>query len=228
MTGARIFRFNEFQTNCMVIWDNTKSCAIFDPGFNSEEDRAQLYDLISSEQLKPAAVLLTHGHFDHIYGVSRLVKDFNVPVYMNPADKVVLAQQNPMVAQFGMAVPDSNFATIDALDGDSITVGGIVFKVLATPGHTPGGVSYLDEADKVIVSGDTLFAGSIGRSDFPGGDYDALIDGIMTKLMALDGDIDVLPGHGPYTTIADERQKNPFLQPFNEPYEDKSEEAKEQ
>ena len=92
--------------------------------------------------------------------------------------------------------------------------------MITTPGHTPGGVCYYDETDKVLLTGDTLFAGAIGRSDLIGGDYDHLIISIMDKLMGLPGDVDVLPGHGRKTTIADERTHNPFLQPFNEPEED--------
>ena len=94
------------------------------------------------------------------------------------------------------------------------------FEVISTPGHTPGGVCYLERAEKILISGDTLFAGAIGRTDNQWGDYDELIKGILTKLMVLDGDTDVIPGHGPLTSIAREGMTNPFLLPFNEPYED--------
>ena len=110
-------------------------------------------------------------------------------------------------------------------DGDTVKFGETEFEVLSTPGHTPGGVCFLDRADKVLFSGDTLFAGSIGRTDHPQGDYDRLMEGIFNKLMTLDGDIDVIPGHGPHTTITDERTKNPFLQPFNLPYEEPDSES---
>ncbi len=105
-------------------------------------------------------------------------------------------------------------------EGDTVDVGNLHFEVIETHGHTPGGVCYLERSEKVLISGDTLFAGSIGRTDHPGGDYDALMKGIFSKLMVLDGDITVIPGHGPCTTIADERTKNPFLMPFNEPCEE--------
>ena len=106
-------------------------------------------------------------------------------------------------------------------DGDIIEWGdNNRWEVLATPGHTPGGVCFLDRTEKLLVSGDTLFAGSIGRTDNQWGDYDALMESIFGKLMPLDGDIEVIPGHGPHTSIADERTKNPFLMPFNEPLEE--------
>jgi len=222
--GARILRFNAFQSNCVVIWDNQGKSVIFDPGFFEDEEREQLYSLIKEEKLEPEAILLTHSHFDHIYGVTRLQKDLGIPVYMDPADKYILEVQNEQVRAINLEVPDTTFTTTDVKDGDIITVGELSFKAISTPGHTPGGVCWYDEEDKVIISGDTLFAGCIGRTDLPGGDYEALITSILTKLMRLDGDIDVLPGHGRYTTIADERQKNPFLQPFNEPYEEEEKE----
>ena len=109
---------------------------------------------------------------------------------------------------------------MDTKDGDIIKVGDLSFEVLQTPGHSVGGLCFLAKDEKVLFSGDTLFAGAIGRTDHPGGDYDLMMKGIWEKLMSLEGDINVYPGHGPSTDIATERMTNPFLMPFNEPYEE--------
>jgi glyoxylase-like metal-dependent hydrolase (beta-lactamase superfamily II) len=105
-------------------------------------------------------------------------------------------------------------------EGTEIKVGSLTFEVIETPGHTPGGVCYLERESKYMLSGDTLFAGAIGRTDHPRGDYDAIIKSILEKLVVLDGEIEVVPGHGPTSSIAEEGMTNPFLMPFNEPYEE--------
>ncbi|MGN1211064.1 MAG: MBL fold metallo-hydrolase [Candidatus Cryptobacteroides sp.] len=221
MINTKYFIFNAFQENCIVVWDDEGNCAIVDPGFCPDSEGRAIEDFIASEGLNPKCVLLTHGHFDHIYGVKRIAGLYGIPVYMSSAEKVILEKANGMICgAYGMPEPDTDFAFEDIREGDMIEVGSLRFEVIATPGHTPGGVCYLERNEKVMLSGDTLFAGCIGRTDNQWGDYDALISGILDKLMVLDGDIIVLPGHGPQTTIADERMRNPFLQPFNEPWEE--------
>lgn len=220
MEGVRVLRFNAFGANCAIMWDKNRKCIITDPGFITGEERMQLYDEIIGNNLKPEAILLTHGHFDHIFGVRQLSEDFGIPVYLSPADRELTGRQGKEAAMFGLPEPDADFMTFNAEDGCTVTVGDMEFEAIATPGHTPGGICWYNRKDKLLISGDTLFAGSIGRTDMQGGDYDALMNSIFTRLMVLDGDVDVIPGHGGCTTIADERQKNPFLQPFNEPYEE--------
>ena len=165
-----------------------------------------------------------------------------IPVRLHPADRPLLERARLMAAAFGIDFPNSPmsggaaspmsmsgspapasparetpFATADLADGEELHVGGTAFRVIATPGHTPGGVSYYSDTERILLTGDTLFAGSIGRTDLPGGEYDDLIVSIMDKLMGLDGDVEILPGHGGVSDIATERTHNPFLQPFNEP-----------
>ena len=186
---------------------------------SSPDGLAQLSAFLQEEGLKPEAVLLTHGHFDHVWGVDRLLAEYPVPVYMHPADKDIMSQ----VAQSFRNIDGSSplvrhkFTTVDIQDGDQLNLAGMQWKVLHTPGHTPGSVCYWSEADNLLLSGDTLFAGSIGRTDLAGGDYDALMDSIRTKLLSLPGETDVIPGHGQPTSIAREGMYNPFLQPFNDP-----------
>jgi glyoxylase-like metal-dependent hydrolase (beta-lactamase superfamily II) len=137
---------------------------------------------------------------------------------MHPRENHTLEVTNPYLCKaFGLPVPEAFEA---APESSRIKVGSLEFEVIETPGHTPGGVCFLERNEKVLISGDTLFAGAIGRTDHPGGDYDLLMKSIFEKLMCLDGDITVIPGHGPDTSIADERMTNPFLLPFNEPMND--------
>lgn len=222
LLNIKTFVFNSFRENCYVLWDAVGNCVIVDPGCYWPEEFARLKELVEAEGLTPKAVWLTHGHFDHVHGVLKVVREYSVPVLMSSEDKVVLDNNQAAVGAFGLTAPDSSdIKTVDIRDGEILdTLQGASFKVITTPGHTPGGVCYYDETDKVLISGDTLFAGTIGRTDHLGGDYDRLIISVMDKLMGLPGDVDVLPGHGHRTTIADERTHNPFLQPFNEPEED--------
>lgn len=218
MLTVKTFRFNFFEECSYLVFDEAGDCAIIDPGCISEEEFSRLYSFIHEKHLLLRAVLLTHAHFDHIYGVARILKDFeNMPVYMSSEDKVILDNNSVIASSFGMPVPDVNFDTVNIADSEEIIIGNMKFTVITTPGHTTGGVCFLNNENKILFSGDTLFAGSIGRTDNEWGDYDKLIVSIMEKLMGLDGDIDVYPGHGNATDISTERTGNPFLQPFNEP-----------
>lgn len=236
MIHIQDFTFNSFQTRCSVVWDDSLSCAIVDPGCSSDAEISELTSFISSRGLKPVCIMLTHGHFDHVLGVAELAARYdNLPVYMHPADKATLAGNEYFSKWFGAPLPAS-FETVDICeacpsegctdgpDGQKcisvIEVGGLRFKVIETPGHTPGGVSFYEPAEKVLFSGDSLFAGAIGRTDHPGGDYEMLMKSILGKLVTLEGSVSVIPGHGPCTDIAREGMTNPFLLPFNEPYED--------
>ena len=138
---------------------------------------------------------------------------------MHPEEKLTLENNEYLCRLFGMDVPEP-FETVGIKEGEVINVGSLSFQVIETPGHTAGGICLLEKDEKFMLSGDTLFAGAIGRTDHPGGDYDRIMKSILEKLMVLDGDIKVVPGHGPETDIATERMTNPFLMPFNEPYEE--------
>ena len=225
MIHTEYFTFNLFQERSSLVWDDENNCAIVDPGFSNEQERDELYRFIENRKLSVKAILLTHGHFDHIFGVAQAAEFYGVPVYMHPADEVIIQEANPTLCNaFGLAVPaDFSPACGTQLhyikEGDVIEVGNLRFEVIETPGHTPGGVCFLEKNEKILFSGDTLFAGCIGRTDNQWADYDALMSGIFSKLMELDGDITVIPGHGPETSIATERTTNPFLMPFNEPFE---------
>ena len=222
MLHTRIFQFNPLGTNCMVTWaDGSRTCTVVDPGMSSDEGEKELLGFLASEGITPDAILLTHGHFDHVWGVERLVEKYPVPVYMHPADRDILEDgASAFRGMQSMKMLRHDFPTADVADGDTLTTGGATWKVLHTPGHTPGCVCYWSEENNVLLSGDTLFAGCIGRTDLKGGDYDALMASIKEKLLNLPGETDVLPGHGQPTSIAREGMYNPFLEPFNEPLEE--------
>lgn len=227
MIKIKNFYFNDLHECCSAVWDETKECVIIDPGFYTAGERDELDRYIRENSLKPVKILLTHAHFDHVFGLKECMSMYGIPAYMDPADRTTLESAGYFCQMFGFRTPETDVKTVDITDGDTVAFGNTVFEVLSTPGHTPGGVCYLDREDRILFSGDTLFAGSIGRTDHPQGDYDRLMEGIFSKLMVLDGDIEVIPGHGPRTTIADERMKNPFLQPFNLPMEEDGEESQE-
>ncbi len=213
------FTFNAFQTRCCLIWDEAGNCAFVDPGCSKDSEFKQLTDAVSAKGLKPVCIMLTHGHFDHVLGVAGLSAAFGgLPIYMHPADRFTLEQNEYFTRFFGVPMPAA-FETTDVAEGSIVNVGSLKFEVIETPGHTVGGVSYLERTEKILFSGDTLFAGAIGRTDHPGGDYDQIMKSILGKLTVLDGDIQVIPGHGPCSDIATEGMTNPFLLPFNEPYE---------
>ena len=219
MIHVEYFTVNAFMERCTIVWDDNGNCALVDPGCSDAGEIAEMTSFVEKNSLKPVCIMLTHGHFDHVLGVAELSAAYgNIPIYMNPADKSTLDNNSYFSRMYGVGMPDA-FETTDIREGDTVEVGALRFEVLETPGHTPGGVCYLERTEKMLFSGDTLFAGSIGRTDHPGGDYDTLMKGIFEKLMTLDGDVKVIPGHGPTTEIAQERMTNPFLLPFNEPYE---------
>ena len=213
------FIFNSFQTRCCVIWDENKKCTITDPGCSSEKEMEQLTGFITDKGLEPVCILLTHGHFDHILGVSEIAGRYGIPVYMHPEEKFTLENNTYFSRMFGIPVPEG-FVSTDVADGEIIQAGDLRFEVIFTPGHTRGGVCYYERENRTLICGDTIFAGAIGRTDVPGGDYDILMRSIFEKLLMLDGETRILPGHGPSSDISTERMTNPFLMPFNEPYED--------
>lgn len=217
MLHIKNFSFNPFRAHTILIWDDTRESVLIDPSFYDEGERESLLKEIAEEKVAVKAIWLTHGHFDHIYGVREMADRLGVPVLMHPDDKVTLENSLKLSSDCGLRLPDTAFGTVDIADGQTLVFGTSSFEVIHTPGHTPGCVCYYDAADRILLSGDTLFAGSIGRTDLPGGDYDKLIVSLMERLMLLDSDVDILPGHGPVSNIGQERTHNPFLQPFNEP-----------
>ena len=209
----KTFYCNPLRECCYVAWDATGACVIIDPGFYGEREVQRLEKFVGERGLKPEKILLTHGHFDHVLGLEDVSVRWALDAWIHPADRTQMTRSTEWCRELGLAFKPFTGVLHDLADGDIVRFGESALKVIATPGHTEGGVCFLSEADSVLFSGDTLFAGSIGRTDHPGGDYDLLMNSLATKILPLDGDITVLPGHGPATTIGYERVVNPFMQP---------------
>lgn len=210
------FTCNPFEENTLIInVEGNKEAIVADPGCDSRTEMDRLENYLQKRELHPVAILLTHGHCDHTRGAARLQKRYGIPVYASPLDDDSV---NATIRNyFGNTGETYDITPVG--DGDRLSLAGLDFDVISTPGHSPGSLCFHESGAALLITGDTLFAGAIGRSDLPGGDYDKLIVSIMDKLMGFDGDTLILPGHGPNSSIARERTDNPFLQPFNEPEE---------
>ena len=192
-------------TNCYIVADGEAS-VIIDPGFQAEKLEAFLRE----KGLRPAYILLTHGHYDHIGAVRALREAFGCKLAIGRRDLEMLADRRKSLAIMRGMTDEDYLLTPDLLlgEGDAVTAGPMRFEVLDTPGHTAGGVSY--KCGDLLFTGDTLFAGDIGRIDLYGGDYPSMLASLK-KLAALPGDYRVLPGHGPESTLEQERRHNPYL-----------------
>ena len=219
MINVRYSVFNLFEERTYVAWREAGRCVVVDPGCREGAELEALEALFGQEGLKPEAILLTHAHFDHIFGAKALQDRYGIPVYLHPADVAALEYNKLMAERFRIRLPEGDFKWEPLEDGQVLDLAGLRFEVIATPGHTPGSVCFLERTEGILFSGDTLFAGSIGRTDFPYSEYDDEIRAILERLLPLDPATVILPGHGPDSTIGRERTGNPFLEPFNEPEE---------
>ena len=195
-------------TNCyLAVNEDTKQAVVVDPAAAP----ARLMDHIREEGLKIEAILLTHGHFDHIMGIDGFLKEYSVPVYVHEDDLKMM--EDPQWNQSAIYTAGYTFAGAAPLrDGQTLSLAGYDFQVLHTPGHTPGGCCYYVKSEGVLFSGDTLFQRSVGRPDFEGSSTKDLIRGIKEKLMVLPDDTHVYPGHMGETLIGYEKRENPFIQ----------------
>lgn len=198
----------DVRTNCyLLINEETKEALVVDPADRADVIVRKLID----EGLTLKAILLTHGHGDHILAVGDLKKQFGVKVYAAKAEEALLsdAVQNLSKALFGIAVTVKPDILLE--DGQEFEAAGIHLRMLHTPGHTPGGCCYYQAEEKILFSGDTLFCGSIGRTDFPGGSLSKLTRSVKEKLLVLPEDVKVYPGHEEITTIGHEKRYNPYM-----------------
>lgn len=221
------FPAQAFATNWYILaTDSGEECVIVDPGIGVVD---QLDSVLREHRLKPAAVLLTHGHLDHVYSVTPVCGARDVPAYIHTDDRYrlrdPLATLDPTLVamfelQFGRAASWAEPDDVAVLsDGTTLPIAGLDLRVDHAPGHTEGSVMFglTGEDGPLCLSGDVLFAGSIGRTDLPGGDHSAMLRSLATKVLPLADETHVLPGHGPATTIGRERSSNPFLQGLEAP-----------
>lgn len=212
MIKVKTFYVNQLRECCYLVYDQTGECVIVDAGIETPAEQQRIKKFIEENNLKPVKLLCTHGHFDHIMGNAFVTREWNIPTYIHPEDKGQMERAQQYCQMFGYNIEQPPLDTKDLNDGDVIKFGDSQLDVIYTPGHTRGGVCFYSAPDKVILTGDSLFAGSIGRTDLPGGDYDALMDSLHNKVCkVVDKDSVVYPGHGPETTIIHELNTNPFL-----------------
>lgn len=201
------FVLGSMTTNCyLLINEETKELVVIDPATCPD----YLVSHVKSNGYIPKAILLTHAHFDHVMGIDGWVKEFDIPVYLHEEEVAILA--DPKLNLSYMFGTNYSYEQVNRLkDGERLEVAGLEFQVIHTPGHTAGGCCYYEEAEGVLISGDTLFYRSVGRSDFPTGDMATLVSSIREKLFCLPDDVMVYSGHDRVTCIADEKMGNSFV-----------------
>ena len=207
------FAFNPFQENTFVVYDETKECIIIDPGCYTEKERTELRRFITSEELKPVKLINTHCHIDHVLGNKFASELWNLELYMHKEDLPLLENAGNIGKMYGLEdYEGSPYPKHFLAQDDTLTFGESSFKILFTPGHAPGHICLYSKENNLVIAGDVLFQGSVGRTDLPGGDHSTLINSIITQLFPLSNETQVFCGHGPSTNLGYEKEHNPFLQ----------------
>jgi hydroxyacylglutathione hydrolase len=211
MLTIRQFTFNPIQENTYVIFNEKGECFIIDPGCYDENERRELTDFIDMHRLVPKCLLNTHCHLDHIFGNKFVAARYGLPVHIHKMEKPVLDNAPAAGVRWGLPFENYTGELVYLEEGKDVVLGNDPFRILFTPGHSPGSVSFYCAKEKVLIAGDVLFRQGIGRTDLPGGDYDTLINSIRKQLFILPEDVTVYPGHGPETSIGYEKINNPFM-----------------
>ncbi len=204
---------NPVAVNCYILSDHTRQAAIVDCGALTDSEFEQIEAYIADNRLEPRLSLLTHAHFDHVFGIARLCQRYGLPPQCHPLELPVY-QANPRLALALAGVPINlppAELSLTLADGQSLTLGTLTINVIHTPGHTPGGLCFHIPDEGVLLSGDTLFRGSLGRTDTPLGNWQEELQSVRQRLLTLPPSTIVLPGHGPATTIDGELLHNPYL-----------------
>lgn len=211
MTRIASFTFNGFQENTHILYDDSGECVVIDPGCSNREEEQALTSFIEDENLKPVRLLNTHCHIDHVLGNAFVANKWDLPVEAHQKEQPILEAAPALATAYGLAYNESPAIQKWIEVGSTITFGHSEARVLFVPGHSPGHVAFYNEEEKWLIGGDVLFMGSIGRYDLPGGDLEQLMQSIMNELMTLPDEVKVYTGHGPTTTIGNERRQNPFI-----------------
>lgn len=211
MLKIKSFTFNPFQENTYVIYDDTKEATLIDPGCFDTAEQLDLFDFISKENLKVIQLLNTHCHIDHVLGNAWAKNTFRLKLGIHRNEVPVLKSVEVYAPNYGFQGYESTEADYFLEEGESIQVGNEKLTILFVPGHSPGHVVFYHEDSHQVIGGDTLFRGSIGRTDLPGGNHDLLLQKIKSELFTLPEETIVYPGHGPETTIGFEKKNNPFV-----------------
>ena len=211
MIHIHSFTFNALQENTYLLWDDSKECIIVDPGCHSNAERNTITNFITNQKLQPTYIYNTHCHIDHVMGASFVKRHYNIKLGIHKIEESVLRAVKTYAPNYGIYNYEEVEGDFFFEDGDLLKIGGSTIEVLFVPGHSPGHVAFYDKQQKICLSGDVLFFNSIGRTDLPGGNHNTLLDSIKSKLFTLPDDVKIYPGHGPLTTIGQEKLTNPYL-----------------
>ena len=215
MIQLHTFTFNPFSENTYVLYDETKEAVIIDPGCHNYEERKELKDFIDNQQLTVVYLLNTHAHIDHVLGNEYVKRTFGVKLHLHIKDLPVLQNAAARAEFYGFPNYEGSDVDVFIEEGDFIKFGNSELEVLFVPGHAPGHVAFINREENICVSGDVLFKGSVGRTDFPMCSFPDLENSIKTKLYTLADEMVVFPGHGGITTIGSEKKNNPFVRVNN-------------
>ncbi|MDR2586275.1 MAG: MBL fold metallo-hydrolase [Prevotellaceae bacterium] len=211
MIQINIFYFNDLRVCCYLLWDETKEAIVVDPGCHTKSEQERFKKFVQQEKLDIKYVVNTHAHFDHAMGNAFVCTTWGVKSYLHPADLLILQNAQTYCQMFGIEIDQPPVDILSLSEKEELTFGRSSLTVIETPGHSPGGVCLYSPHDRFLITGDTLFAGNIGRTDLPGGDYDQLIESITQKIIPLASPLRILPGHGNETTLAEELCRNPYI-----------------
>jgi hydroxyacylglutathione hydrolase len=211
MANVLQLTFNPFQENTYLIYDDTQECIILDPGCSTPEEQAELITEIDRLALRPVRLINTHCHIDHVLGNRFISNTFGLTLEAHQGEQPVLDSGLQVASMYHIPYDPSPAIGKFLTAGDLIQFGNTTLKAIFTPGHSPASLSFYCEKDRFLIAGDVLFKNSIGRYDLPGGNLNTLMKSIKEKLMILPDDVKVHSGHGPSTTIGEERRNNPYL-----------------
>ncbi len=211
MLQVKSFVFSPIQENTYILYNDHKQCAIIDPGCYDDSEKEELYKFIYEYKLEPVALILTHAHLDHIFGLASVAEKYKLQPQMHKGEKIVLDYAPTSGLMYNLPFINYSGQITYINEADEINIGKDTLNVLFTPGHSPAHLSYYSKEGNFVISGDALFQGSIGRTDLPGGNHDLLIKSIKEQLLTLPADTKVYSGHGPVTSVGAEKKGNPFL-----------------
>lgn len=211
MIKIKTFEFSPIQENTYILYNEFNECLIIDPGCYFDSEKEELAGFIEKQNLKPLMLLNTHCHLDHVFGNKFVAEKYNLTLHLHEEELPVLQFAPASGLMYNMPFDNYIGDYIFLKEGDIIRLGEEELKILFTPGHSPASICFYSEQNNFVIAGDVLFKQSIGRTDLPGGDFDTLINSIKTHLMVLPGHTIVYNGHGPSTTIGEEKRNNPYL-----------------
>ncbi len=212
MIQVHSLTFGPFAENTYILSDADNNAIIIDPGMYHAEENARMFEYINAQNLNPVRLLLTHAHLDHVFGVNWIQKTYNLTPEVHADDMFLYENAVAMANNYGLQMDTLVAPKVGLVDGSTFDFGGSTFSIHLAPGHSPGSVCFYSETDGLLIAGDVIFQGSIGRTDLPGGSYDVLIQSIRNAVLTLPDDTTIYSGHGAITTVGQERISNPFLQ----------------